>query len=70
MICETCNGTGTCPCGATDCGPKRCQDCYCPSCSEDGKKLVGPGKKVCEECAKAEVEAREEDAQDARRRGE
>jgi hypothetical protein len=64
--CETCQDTGNCPCGATDCGPKPCPDCYCGSCGEAGKSLVGPGKLICEECAKAEREARAEDAWDDR----
>jgi len=66
--CETCNGTGTCPCGATDCGPKRCPDCFCDSCSEAGKEIVGKshGKNICDTCYLDEVNARDEDAWDDR----
>jgi hypothetical protein len=52
--CETCDGTGMCPCGATDCGPKRCPDCVCAWCSEGGVVIVqkdDDGKNVCEACA-------------------
>lgn len=61
MKCETCQDTGNCPCGATDCGPKRCPDCYCDSCSESGKKLVGfdcDGKPMCRECCDEEERSR------------
>lgn len=54
VFCETCQDTGACPCGATDCGPKRCPDCYCSWCSEAGVVIVAKddeGKNVCESCA-------------------
>lgn len=78
--CETCYGTGTCPCGATDCGPKPCPDCYCEWCTERGCIIIGKdaeGKNVCEVCwpsyeetrrqaDRQTREAKEEDAGDDR----
>ena len=53
IFCETCQDTGACPCGATDC-KARCEDCYCDSCSQAGTKIVGKmddGKPICEDCS-------------------
>jgi len=51
--CQTCGGTGKAD-GTPD--SPRCSDCYCDSCSEKGKKIVGldgDDKPICKECVEA-----------------
>ena len=66
--CETCQDTGNCPCGASDCGPKPCPDCWCDSCAEAGQEIISKlgGKNICKDCYADEIMARAEDAWDDR----